>query len=274
MSGYLARLVATRLGLVEKVQPRLAPLFAEVRDPASARGSGAHAPMPGHSPLARAGSPPRRTPLPSTPGPAPRAVPPALPLASSAAEGTLGVAPPAAGAAPGPLPERALQGTRPSDPAPGSRAAPGDASAATREMRTPRAPRPVLPLEAGRASLRREGGVEEAAAPRSPGTLAPTGAPGGALHPAGRRPPEVASGAPPGPGLFAPGAPAPATATRAPQGPAAAEAEPPVIEVTIGRIEVRAVTPPAPLLRAAPAPRRAPALSLDEYLRRRGEQDR
>ncbi|WP_199746994.1 hypothetical protein, partial [Corallococcus sp. AB049A] len=41
----------------------------------------------------------------------------------------------------------------------------------------------------------------------------------------------------------------------------------PVVQVTIGRIEVRAVTPPAP---ARPAPARtSPSLSLDEYLRRR-----
>ncbi len=41
----------------------------------------------------------------------------------------------------------------------------------------------------------------------------------------------------------------------------------PVVQVTIGRIEVRAVTPPAPA-RQAPA-RTSPSLSLDEYLRRR-----
>jgi len=50
-----------------------------------------------------------------------------------------------------------------------------------------------------------------------------------------------------------------------------AEAERPVVHVTIGRIEVRAVTPPA----AAPEPRPAPGwtppvLSLDEYLKRGG----
>ncbi|RKH49017.1 hypothetical protein D7Y23_18330 [Corallococcus sp. AB050B] len=49
--------------------------------------------------------------------------------------------------------------------------------------------------------------------------------------------------------------------------PAPESAPAPVVQVTIGRIEVRAVTPPAP---ARPAPARtSPSLSLDEYLRRR-----
>jgi hypothetical protein len=46
----------------------------------------------------------------------------------------------------------------------------------------------------------------------------------------------------------------------------------PVIQVTIGRIEVRAVTPPAPA-RSAPA-RPSPAPSLDEYLKRRNGGER
>jgi hypothetical protein len=49
----------------------------------------------------------------------------------------------------------------------------------------------------------------------------------------------------------------------------ARHAEPPVVHVTIGRIEVRAITPkeaPAP---SAPSPRSEPTLSLDEYLKRR-----
>jgi len=53
----------------------------------------------------------------------------------------------------------------------------------------------------------------------------------------------------------------------APGVPAPESAPAPVVQVTIGRIEVRAVTPPAPA-RQAPA-RTSPSLSLDEYLRRR-----
>jgi hypothetical protein len=42
------------------------------------------------------------------------------------------------------------------------------------------------------------------------------------------------------------------------------------VHISIGRIEVRAVTPPAqPAARTPPAPR--PKLSLDEYLRQRNE---
>ncbi len=44
-----------------------------------------------------------------------------------------------------------------------------------------------------------------------------------------------------------------------------AESPAPVIRVTIGRVEVRAVTPPAPAPRAPARP--APALSLDDYLK-------
>ena len=44
--------------------------------------------------------------------------------------------------------------------------------------------------------------------------------------------------------------------------------EPPVIKVTIGRIEVRAVTPPAPIPQQ-PVKQPSPVLSLDEYLRLR-----
>jgi hypothetical protein len=44
-------------------------------------------------------------------------------------------------------------------------------------------------------------------------------------------------------------------------------ASPPIIEVTIGRVEVRAVHPPAPVARPKPIAPAAPRLSLEEYLR-------
>ncbi len=50
--------------------------------------------------------------------------------------------------------------------------------------------------------------------------------------------------------------------------PAGAAPEPPTINVTIGRVEVRAVTPPASPRRERPG--RSQALSLDEYLQKRG----
>jgi hypothetical protein len=56
--------------------------------------------------------------------------------------------------------------------------------------------------------------------------------------------------------------------------PARAEAEaggqPPTIRITIGRVEVRAVQP-APIAPAHPTLRPAPALTLDDYLKRRNE---
>lgn len=51
----------------------------------------------------------------------------------------------------------------------------------------------------------------------------------------------------------------------------AAADEPPVVRVTIGRVEVRAVSPPArPVAPPAPRPRQ-PSLSLGDYLAQRGE---
>jgi hypothetical protein len=47
-----------------------------------------------------------------------------------------------------------------------------------------------------------------------------------------------------------------------------AEWEQPVIQVTIGRVEVRAITPPQA---AAPPARRRPFPSLEEYLERTSE---
>ena len=48
----------------------------------------------------------------------------------------------------------------------------------------------------------------------------------------------------------------------------------PTIQVTIGRVEVRAITPPAtPAPRTRPA-RPGPALSLDDYLRERNRGER
>jgi hypothetical protein len=48
---------------------------------------------------------------------------------------------------------------------------------------------------------------------------------------------------------------------------AASANEPPAIHVTIGRVEVRAITAPAPP--RSPAPPAAPKISLDDYLKRR-----
>jgi hypothetical protein len=56
--------------------------------------------------------------------------------------------------------------------------------------------------------------------------------------------------------------------------PSANESGPPVIRVSIGRIEVRAILPPTPTAER-PAPTRAsPVLSLDQYLKQRNEGQR
>jgi hypothetical protein len=57
-------------------------------------------------------------------------------------------------------------------------------------------------------------------------------------------------------------------AVPAPATPGATPEPPPTIQVRIGRVEVRAIMSPAPPPRAK-APRRGPALSLDEYLKQR-----
>jgi len=60
----------------------------------------------------------------------------------------------------------------------------------------------------------------------------------------------------------------PEPSQRAERGPASAtSSSPPTIEVTIGRVEVRAVHPPTPVARPKPAAPVAPRLSLEEYLR-------
>jgi hypothetical protein len=63
--------------------------------------------------------------------------------------------------------------------------------------------------------------------------------------------------------LAQPAEPVPAEGKQPVSGPES----PPTIRVTIGRVEVRAVMPPAP--EPAPPPRHAPRLSLDDYLKQR-----
>lgn len=62
--------------------------------------------------------------------------------------------------------------------------------------------------------------------------------------------------------------PASPSAFGEPSNPRARGAEAPTIQVTIGRIEVRATPPPAPVPKPRPA---SPTMSLDDYLRQRNE---
>jgi hypothetical protein len=62
---------------------------------------------------------------------------------------------------------------------------------------------------------------------------------------------------------------APVSPVQPPAANAPREAEPsPIIQVRIGRVEVRAVLPPTPPVRRAAEPLK-PALSLEEYLKQR-----
>ncbi len=99
------------------------------------------------------------------------------------------------------------------------------------------------------------------------------------LHPASQAPPDIASMSPIPIESVAQPKPAPASKVRASIGPAlsppssvetATDPKPaPSIQVTIGRIEVRATAPPT----AVPKKRRAPSpgMSLDDYLRQRDQ---
>ncbi len=111
-----------------------------------------------------------------------------------------------------------------------------------------------------------------------PGDHAAMGEPR-AAEPTRERHPSTASSAarrptPDPPLLVAPGTPPVPAASRADalrvgeptKSGMAGEEQGPVIEITIGRVEVRAVTPPSPKPKAAPT---RPRVSLEEYLHRR-----
>lgn len=238
------------------------------RDVATTAAESAASPMAARTPPA-----PVETPLPSThrppQGPSLAAVtaPPAMPHAAPRVDPTIRVvmaeapvritppssptasAPAAAPRTPAPLPERpAPPGATRSRPAP-----------ALEHEATP-APRraPVPPAEAPMAYARTAAHATLATTltPHRPGCPLPL--------PAATRPP-------PAPPALLPRNAARRQAAAVPQpAPRAAARELPPIEVTIGRIEVRAVTgaPSAPRSTTSSAPK----LSLDQYLRDRGGQ--
>lgn len=131
-------------------------------------------------------------------------------------------------------------------------------------LQQPRAPRPPIPTP-----------VQEAEA-QQPASIQPPDMP----IPAPRAtPPKVTEASPlalpkSGAELQPPGPPAPIVAplprVALPMPPIAQRVEQPAptIRVTIGRIDVRAITPPAPAPRTPPASAK-PALSLDDYLKQR-----
>jgi len=97
---------------------------------------------------------------------------------------------------------------------------------------------------------------------------------GQALAPEEREPGSTVPGA--GPGAISPSA-LPRRMVMGLRGvgsPQATTAPQPTVQVTIGRIEVRAVTPPSPPAPRAAAARPGPQLSLDDYLKQRSSEER
>lgn len=182
------------------------------------------------------------------------------------------------------------RGDRTAEPARGPTASPDDGTATTggRTSPPPSAPQPEAAPAATTLDARPPGPpTSRTPAPASPPTLAPpaptdpeASAPvvrETTVPATGRREAEVAA---PSPGTEGRGAPEPARSqeevarlvpgrwpTRTADVPAplssAAPPEPPAVEVTIGRLEVHAVSPPRPVRRRDEA---KPVLSLEDYL--------
>jgi len=268
---FLARLGARATGAVRGAEPRRPARYegaAGLAEPAAAESGTETDPGPsagrGLSPRPAFDEPPaagrRRSPAPAGP----------------AAGVTATAAPPAAGAtaAPGSADDPAGRADR---PPPGAvAAAPGFPQKPLRARVPAAPPAGAAPAGAG-AAVAVETRVSAAGGP-PPGRLrlaAPAGEPGAD----GRRPsrapapaPAAAGPAAARPGLRPPGLrphEAPALLSRAAERRAPAErAGPPPIRGTSGRIEIRAVPPPAPAPAAARAPAE-PTVPLDRYLERR-----
>jgi hypothetical protein len=108
--------------------------------------------------------------------------------------------------------------------------------------------------------------VPERRRPRASQAARPAGRP--TTRAAPRHAPEAARGLGAGELVTAPVRPATRRRTAEPAAPTRVASELPPVRVTIGRIEVRAVAPPAETP-PRPAPRRPAPLSLDEYLEQR-----
>jgi hypothetical protein len=165
-------------------------------------------------------------------------------------------------------PRAAVRGSRPAarafdDPEETGPTAPGSDLPAQDPAEPPVAPAPDRPTRARRTARRPPSSHESGEPAVEAPSLSP--APGGIDRPL----PWRREG--PGPSLVAPVVPPDRRGLRGPALPSAsADRQPPVVRVTIGRVDVRMVPPPTPdPARQSPSGPREPALSLDAYLERR-----
>jgi hypothetical protein len=290
MSDFLSNLAARHLGRARAVQPRLAARFEQASDSAVARRTPAveiveaiieSQPSPGiEQPPHRPTGPPATDPRLGTT--APSAAPPPLPVRAAPSQPSLSPAnPPITQSVPPSLVVQAVEQPAIEQPM----LAPPKVPAATAPppppaitaLGPPRAPGPDPVRPVLRAVPTPAAEALPTVSPR-PGGRVPIDPVEREISSSAKRDDQVVVDLPlrdkeaaiaPASVRAASAAPTPADET-AVEKTDAAIVEPraaPVIRVTIGRIEVRAVAPPAP-----PEPRRAPppALSLEEYLRRGG----
>ena len=254
MTDFLGRLAERSLGVGELVRPRPASLF-EPDSPAASLpieqvdevvgdrlGPVRRAGLPSPSPARAPAQPEGRVRLRGSEPQSPLAAPPsAVPDARPA-----GGAEPALAGPPDRVthPEIRRETSIPSATA--ATAAPADTTAAAESVVVRTLVRDVpYPVESRHVELR---GSEPQSPPRdheAPGALARAEAPSD-------------------PWFAAPASPTPLP----PRAAGAEPAEPPVVHVTIGRVDVRAVVPPPST--EPPRPRRRPRLTLEEYLREAG----
>lgn len=257
MTDFLTRLAERSLGVGEVVQPRPASLF----DP---RGAVDAPTLVGDLEVVE-----RRIAVRPSQTPAQRAAAPQPAEGPRAAAERLPAPPPGAVDAPGPVessggsePHSAQTAAAASAPPPPS-VAPALAAEAAGDDARPPAPVPTtVVVQATRVELREPDGTP----PERPRRRA---------HTAQVPPPSVPARPPDGGERELAASSSPAALEpdwrNAPPAPAQARApaaETPVVHVTIGRVDVRAVLPAPPPERAAP--RHRPRLTLDEYLRKDG----
>ena len=279
MSDYLANLAARGLGLAAVVRPRLASLFEPLPVAHHATGPAPLDPEGGDEPSPSwAASLPRSSAAPREDRDAParaavldptstptafrrrnergdeRLPAPAVARPQSAASSTVPSLPapvvPGATAVSRPAPPARASGDRPASTREAAPEGAADAPAPERERVT------LLDRDAWRSTSERLSLLERR---RAEGE-----------RPASPLP--IQAQAPPKPGETADARmSAPVTsAIRLATDPAVVREPPPVIRITIGRVDVRAIMPSPPVERPKSAPPRS-ALSLDDYLKRRGE---